>query len=336
MKNGKRKRPMKHVRFFIFTVVILFYPAYLPADVSSPIPAVASCCADETQMLPPPCAELGPSAQPGGGVALPDVCMKAFDQPLPLSDIPVQDEASGISVAQNIAGEEKVPEESAVSAGEEAAEEAEAEGPLIADPFAPFNKLMFQVNDKLYFWLMKPIAQGYSHVVIEPVRIVLNNVFDNLKAPARIVDNLLQLRFKEAGNEFVRFLLNTVVGIGGAGDFAKDVFGIKKQDADFGQMLGHHGIGHGFYLVLPLFGPTSLRDGVGLAADRFMYPLSYISMNNLTFGEAAGIFVGEKVNETSLTIGDYEAFKESTIDPYIAMRDAFVQYRQKKVEDSKK
>ncbi|HXX82284.1 MAG TPA: VacJ family lipoprotein [Thermodesulfovibrionales bacterium] len=257
-------------------------------------------------------------------------------RPSSLSDAPVKSEAPTIIVAQAIAGEEIPSRHLASSAEKEAPEEGEEEVPLIADPLAPINKAMYHVNDKLYFWLLKPVTQVYSHTMPEPFRVVFSNAFDNLWAPSRIVNNLLQLRFKAAGNEFIRFIFNTIAGIGGLGDVATPALGIKKQEADFGQTLGHYGAGHGFYLVLPLFGPSSLRDGVGLAADRFMYPLSYISSSNLTFGEAAGIFAGEKVNDASFHIGEYESFKESAIDPYVAMRDAFVQYRQKKVEDSKK
>jgi phospholipid-binding lipoprotein MlaA len=149
-----------------------------------------------------------------------------------------------------------------------------------------------------------------------------------------MLNNLLQLRLKAAGNELIRFLLNSFAGIAGIRDIAGNV-GMKKQKADFGQTLGHYGIGHGFYLVLPVFGPSSLRDGIGLAGDGFMHPLTYVSSSDLTFGESMGIYAHEAVNDTSFKIGDYESFKESAIDPYVSMRDAFLQHRKKKVEESK-
>jgi len=306
---------MKRIYKYIFTVVLVVCPITLWAQ---PFPE-----ADAAVLTSP---EIAPA----------DTAPMDFPQPLSLSDIPAQSAAPAIVVAQAIVGEEVPARELATFAGKEAPEEGEEEVPLIADPIAPFNKAMYHVNDKLYFWLLKPVTQVYSHTVPEPFRVVFSNAFDNLMSPGRVVNNLLQLRFKAAGNEFIRFIFNTVAGIGGLGDVAAPALGIKKQEADFGQTLGHYGIGHGFYLVLPLFGPSSVRDGVGIAADRFMYPLSYISSNELSFGAAAGIFAGEKVNDTSFHIGEYESFKDSAIDPYIAMRDAFVQYRQKKVEDSKK
>ena len=194
---------------------------------------------------------------------------------------------------------------------------------------------MYHFNDRLYFWVLKPVTQVYSHIIPEDFRIIFGNVYDNLWAPSRMLNNLLQLRFKAAGNELIRFLVNSVAGMAGVGDVARDALGIKKQEADFGQTLGHYGIGHGFYLVLPVFGPSSLRDGVGLAGDRFMYPLTYVSSSDLTFEESTGIYAHEKVNDTSFKIGDYESFKESAIDPYVSMRDAFVQHRKKKVEENR-
>lgn len=228
--------------------------------------------------------------------------------------------------------------ESGDGSGDGSGDESEAvyedESPQIPDPLAPVNKVMFTVNDKLYFWVLKPVAQGYAHVP-EDFRIAFSNIYDNLWAPSRILNNLLQLRLKGAGNELVRFVLNSVVGIGGFGDAARDAFGIKKQEADFGQTLGHYGIGHGVYLVLPVFGPSSLRDGVGLVGDQLMYPLTYVDSSHLTFAQKAEISAHERVNDTSFRIGDYESFKASAINPYIAMRDAFVQHRKKKVDESK-
>jgi phospholipid-binding lipoprotein MlaA len=306
---------MKRIHKFILTAVLVACPATLWAQ-------------------PFPEADIAVHTSPT--VPHTDAAPMDFPQPLSLSDIPAHTETPAMVVAQAIVGEEIPARELAASVEKAAPEEGEEEIPLIADPLAPINKAMYHVNDKLYFWLLKPVTQVYSHTVPEPFRVVLSNAFDNLMSPGRVVNNLLQLRFKAAGNEFIRFIFNSVAGIGGLGEVAEPALGIKKQEADFGQTLGHYGIGHGCYLVLPLFGPSSLRDGVGIAADRFMYPLSYISMNELTFAESAGIFAGEKVNDTSFHIGEYESFKDAAIDPYIAMRDAFVQYRQKKVEDSKR
>lgn len=212
--------------------------------------------------------------------------------------------------------------------------ENDDESMSIADPLSPLNKVMFHVNDKLYFWLLKPVTQGYAYVLPESVRTGFSNAYDNLKSPARVINNLLQFRFAAAGNEFTRFLINSTCGIGGLDDIAGDILEIKKQEADFGQTLGHYGIGHGFYIVWPVLGPSSLRETVGFAGDRLMYPLTYISGSDLPIEASIGIAAHERVNDTSFNIGDYELFKKAVLDPYTAMRDSFIQYRKIKVEQS--
>lgn len=234
--------------------------------------------------------------------------------------------------------EQKVPDQNDSAQGKSEKEgnlttEEKEEVPEIADPLRPWNKAMYHFNDKLYFWVLKPVTVVYTYAVPEPIRILFNNFFDNLKAPARVVNNLLQRKMKAAGNEFVRFVFNSTAGLGGLADAAKELLHIQKSPADFGQTLGRSGIGHGFYLILPLFGPSSLRDGIGVAVDQFMYPLSYLSFTNISFEASAGISAFETVNYTSFHIGDYEALKEAAIDPYISIRDAYFQNRKKAVEE---
>ena len=212
------------------------------------------------------------------------------------------------------------------------AEEKEEEAVPVADPLRPWNKAIFQFNDKLYFWVLKPVTLGYTYIAPEPLRMTLNTFFDNLRAPGRFANNLLQLKMKAAGNEFVRFVFNSTAGLGGLADAARDLLHIRKSPADFGQTLGYYGIGHGFYLVWPIIGPSSARDTVGYIGDRILYPLSYLSFTEISFEASSAIFVIETANETSFRIGDYEAFKEAAIDPYASLRDAYFQNRKKAVE----
>jgi phospholipid-binding lipoprotein MlaA len=160
---------------------------------------------------------------------------------------------------------------------------------------------------------------------------MFNNFFDNLRSPGRFVNNLLQLKMKAAGNEFIRFVFNSTAGVGGLLDAAKNGLGIQKSPADFGQTFGRYGIGHGFYIVWPILGPSSLRDTFGFIGDRALYPLSYIGFTNIPFEAAAGIAIFETVNKTSFQIGDYETFKKAAIDPYTSMRDSYVQNRKETV-----
>lgn len=209
-------------------------------------------------------------------------------------------------------------------------EELEGEKEVgIADPLEPFNRAMYQFNDKLYFWVLKPVARGYSKVVPEPARVGVKNFFSNLRFPIRFVSCLFQADFKCVGTEFGRFAVNTIWGVGGLLDPASSQqLNIPKRDADLGQTLGVYGIGQGFYLVWPVLGPSSARDSVGWAGDHFLYPVNYIT----PWYDLLGVRAYEEVNATSLRIGDYESLKEAAIDPYVALRDAYVQYRQKMIE----
>jgi phospholipid-binding lipoprotein MlaA len=205
------------------------------------------------------------------------------------------------------------------------------EGPRIADPIEPWNRAMYHVNDKLYFWLLKPAATGYKRAVNEDFRGIFSNFYQNIKAPIRIVNNFLQGKPGYAGIELARFLINSVVGVAGLRDCAKECFGINGRDADFGQTLGKYGVGFGFYIVWPVLGPSSPRDTVGWVGDWLLKPQTYVSSEVIS-PEGTGLYVHEQVNYTSFHLGDYEALKQAAIDPYVAMRDAYVQYRKKLIE----
>ena len=208
-------------------------------------------------------------------------------------------------------------------------EEEEGEALHIADPLYPWNKAMYHFNDKFYFWVLKPVARGYSAVVPDKARLGVSNFFYNLATPIRFVDSLLQLKIKVAANELARFTYNSTVGVLGFADAAKAHLDISRHDEDLGQAIGSYGIGHGFYIVWPFIGPSSLRDTIGKIGDGFLNPVYYVNPTEA----AVGITVYDKVNETSLHIGDYEDFKRFAIDPYISMRDAYIQNRKKKVDE---
>ena len=202
----------------------------------------------------------------------------------------------------------------------------------IADPIEPFNRAMYHFNDKLYFWMIKPVAQGYSNVVPEPARISVKNFFSNIQFPARFLSCLLQADFSGAATELGRFTINTIWGIGGLLDPASNKeLDLQKQDTDLGQTLGVYGVGHGFYIVWPVYGPSSPRDTLSIAGDSFLYPVSYIN----PWYDWLIVWSYEKVNYASLRIGDYESFQGAAIDPYISMRDAYIQYRVKEVKARK-
>jgi phospholipid-binding lipoprotein MlaA len=198
----------------------------------------------------------------------------------------------------------------------------------ISDPLEPMNRVFFAFNDQLYFLLLKPVTRGYSFILPEGVRISIRNFFDNIATPIRLVNNLLQFKFKPAGNELLRFGVNSTVGLLGFFDIAQNHMDIKAQDEDFGQTLGKWGLGPGFYITWPILGPSSLRDSVGYAGDYFLDPVNYIDPEI----DRYAIKIGDQVNRTSFVIGDYEEIKKDAIDPYAAIRDIYHQYRKSKID----
>jgi phospholipid-binding lipoprotein MlaA len=260
----------------------------------------------------------------------------ASDVPYPNinADESVQREAekTEITASVNTSDKEKLPDDKYGDVTEEEAGYVE-EDSGISDPIEPLNRAVYHFNDKFYFWVWKPASQGYRYVVPEDVRGLFSSFYKNIKAPVRIINNLLQGKPKYAGLEFVRFFINSTLGVGGLRDCAKECFGVTGRDADFGQTLGKYGVGFGFYLVLPFLGPSSPRDGIGWVVDWTLKPTTYIGNTDEWFSpQSVGLFVHEKVNYTSFHIGDYEILKEAAIDPYISMRDAYVQYRKKLIE----
>jgi phospholipid-binding lipoprotein MlaA len=200
----------------------------------------------------------------------------------------------------------------------------------IADPLEPFNRLMFNVNDGLYYLVVEPVTGVYTAITPKPVKLGIRNFFDNLVTPIRFVNCHLQGKTDAADIELTRFLINSSFGILGFGDPAKDQHGLESpKPEDFGQTLATYGIGDGFYLVLPLLGPTTARDGIGKGAGMFLNPVYYLECANA----AATITAVRVTNESSFHVGEYENFKADAVDPYVAMRDIYMQYRRKQIKE---
>lgn len=198
----------------------------------------------------------------------------------------------------------------------------------VFDPLEPINRAVYVFNDKLYFWALKPIARGYGWTVPKGGRVAVRRFFGNLGFPVRFVSSILQCKLKRAGLETARFGVNTTVGVLGFFDPAISWLGLAPPpEEDFGQTLGRYGLGQGFPLVLPLMGPSNLRDAAGRLADGFLNPVAYVDPFWIYYASRPV----EVVNGTSLRIGEYESFKEQALDPYTFMRDAYGQYRVKQV-----
>ena len=208
-------------------------------------------------------------------------------------------------------------------------DEFEEEKVKVSDPLEPWNRAMFHFNDKLYFWILKPIASGYRAVIPKPARTCVKNFFHNLTTPIRMVNCLLQGKVSAAGAELGRFIVNSTVGILGLGNPARDCPKLNPPDEDLGQTLGTYGIGNGPYIIWPILGYSTLRDSIGLAGDWFLNPVSYVEPTEASLG----IKGYEIVNDTSLRIGEYESIKKASLEPYVAIRNGYLQYRRKKVEE---
>ena len=207
-------------------------------------------------------------------------------------------------------------------------DEFDKEQAQIADPLSMWNRAMFHFNDKLYFWVLKPLARGYKAVTPDFFRTGVKNFFRNLTTPIRLVNCALQGKGEAFGIEFTRFVMNTTVGVLGLGSPAdNNPRLIRPDEEDLGQTLGKYGIGNGLYIVWPVIGPSTLRDTVGRVGDWFLNPINYIDPQEASWA----VWSFDKVNQTSYRIGDYEALKKAAIDPYVALRDVYIQFRIKKI-----
>lgn len=200
----------------------------------------------------------------------------------------------------------------------------------IYDPLEAVNRYTFEFNDFVYMRLLQPTVDVYTAVAPEPVQKGTKNFFYNLKYPVRLVGNLLQGRLKGAWVETGRFAINSTVGLVGVMTPADAVDGFEPiKPEDVGQAMGAWGIGEGPYLILPLLGPSNLRDFGGLIGDRAVHPLREpFSVTHHWNWEWRLALTGSELIAISPDIMQrYKQFKGSAIDPYSSMKNGFTQYR---------
>lgn len=207
------------------------------------------------------------------------------------------------------------------------------------DPLSGYNRIMTSFNDGVYTYALSPVATGYSKVMPETIRIAFSNFIDNLLFPVRFVNNLLQFKFENSAEELGRFVVNTIWGLGGFMDPAKEELGWVAHKEDFGQTLGFWGVGEGFHVVLPFLGPSNLRDMVGLTADAYVSPINTTAEDKIAYKltetgvQQLGLTVFDTVNTTSLRLGQYENLKKDALDLYPFLRDIYTQNRNKLIEE---
>jgi phospholipid-binding lipoprotein MlaA len=208
-------------------------------------------------------------------------------------------------------------------------EEFETKQLKVADPLYIWNKGMYHINDKLYFWVLKPLAKGYKAITPDIFREGVSNFFYNLMMPIRFVNCIFQGKGNAAANEFTRFVINSTIGVLGLGNPASQYPQLNRaDDEDLGQTFAKYGIGNGFYLVWPILGPTTLRDFIGEIGDAYLNPLIYIDPIEAELAVRGFNYI----NKTSFHIGEYEALKEASVDPYVAMRNSYLQFRERKIK----
>ena len=200
---------------------------------------------------------------------------------------------------------------------------------LISDPIIQGNTDFYNLNDTLYFWVLKPVARVWR-VVPEELRVSVRNVFYNIRFPVRFINCLLQGKVRKSGAEFGQFFINSTAGFLGLANVAANYPELQPSREDLGQTFAVWGFDNGAYLTLPFFGPSSLRDGLGRLGDTFLDPIWWLFDD---IWVSLAIRAGETVNDVSMRIGEYEALKEAAIDPYVMLRNAYVQNRNKLIAE---
>ncbi len=195
------------------------------------------------------------------------------------------------------------------------------------DPFEPLNRVAYDFNDAVDRALVRPVARGYRKITPQPLQNGFSNFFANAKYPVVVLNNLLQGKLATALADSARFLINTTVGVAGFGDPATRI-GLDSHDEDFGQTLGRWGVPAGPYLVVPLFGPNTLRDAAGSLADDFLEPRHYLEDDSTRWT----IWAADRLDKR-VRLLDADVVLERAGDPYAFVRSAFLQRREFLVRD---
>lgn len=196
--------------------------------------------------------------------------------------------------------------------------------PNSVDPYEGFNRSMYGFNLTVDKYLLKPVADSYRFVTPNFMQSGVTNFFNNLKGINVVLNDLLQGKFEQGAADTGRFLTNSTFGVLGLFDVATDM-GLQANVEDFGQTLAVWGVDQGPYLVLPLLGPTTLRDGGGIIVDRAANPGTYVP----------GTGIIEGISERANAEGALNFIDEAALDPYIFTRESFLQYRRNLINDGK-
>jgi phospholipid-binding lipoprotein MlaA len=199
------------------------------------------------------------------------------------------------------------------------------------DPWERMNRTTFKVNTALDHAIARPIARTYQKVTPRPVRIGVSNFMDNLFYPVTMGNDLLQLKFKPFAQDTGRFLMNTLVGVGGLFDPATQA-GLPKNEEDLGQTFGHWGARPGPYFVIPILGPSDVRDGIGRIGDAYMNPLTYVHSD---YNYIRYSIIALELIDTRYRLLPQDKVLDEAFDPYALLKNAYLQRREYQVTDGK-
>ena len=202
------------------------------------------------------------------------------------------------------------------------------------DPLEPMNRFFFDFNQRLDRHAALPAATFYTETFPKPLRSGLHNLLANLGGPVSVANDILEIRFQNAANAAARFVVNSTVGIGGIFDVATD-WGLPEHARDFGETMGGYGVPQGPYLVLPLRGPTAVRDLAGNYIDGFFTPLYYMHVQ-FTGKQYVGLVKSTigSVDNRAANIVTYRDIERASVDFYATMRAYYRQRRERQVEDA--
>ena len=217
------------------------------------------------------------------------------------------------------------------------------------DPWEGYNTTMFEFNRKVDKYVLKPVAKVYDQVVPVVLQRGFSNFFHNVRFVPRLLNNLFQAKFKGAGIEGSRFLINSTLGVAGFFDPAKYWLSLETPDEDAGQTLGAYGVKPGPYVILPLLPPFTLRDVTGFVIDIFLDPINYLVFPSVELDGAPSLIahknrgtttiaqfgsrVYEILNDRSLNLEKFQGVEEATLDLYVAVRNAYLQRRGKAIKE---
>jgi phospholipid-binding lipoprotein MlaA len=201
------------------------------------------------------------------------------------------------------------------------------------DPLEWFNQPVFQFNLKIDQYVLHPVATGYNTIMPDAAQRGVHRFFRNLGVVERFANNLFQGNFVHAGQEVGRFLVNTTLGGVGFVDVADPLFGWKENQEDFGQTLAVYGVDSGPYLMLPFYGPSTVRDTVGMVADSAMNPMNYFLSTVQLLAVRGGTTVTSTINYRSMNLELFEDVDRYAVDLYGAVQDGYLQRRAKEIEE---